>query len=314
MPRSRDGRVGQRGERGDGRGQLADVVQVGVDAVQLARCRSTVSPSRSSVDVGAHRSSRSRSSVAGLGRVLRPVRARATRPPVTSGGGQERARRWTGRARPGRRPRCTGPGSTRHTRPASASSTVDADAAQHLRRSSRCAAATATGAPVVLRRHALVEPGAGEQQRGHELAGRRTRRSATLAAAHGARAAHGERQPAPPPSSSTATPRPRRAVAARSPSDGAGRRVAVEARRPAAERGDRRHEAHDGAGEPAVDRCRPPQPSGCHQPVGPERPRARHLLDPRAERGQGAGHQRGVARMQGPRSREGPSARAASTR
>ena len=74
MPRSQDGRVGQRGDGGDDRGQLADVVQVDVDARRSRRCPVTVSPSRSRLHVGAHRVEDVAQRVAGLGGALRPAR------------------------------------------------------------------------------------------------------------------------------------------------------------------------------------------------------------------------------------------------
>ena len=59
------GAVGEHGHRGDGRGQLADVVQVDVDAAQLIRPGDR-QPVRVQLDGGAHRGQDAPDGVAGL--------------------------------------------------------------------------------------------------------------------------------------------------------------------------------------------------------------------------------------------------------
>ena len=118
-------------------------------------------------------------------------------------------------------------------------------------------------------------------------------------------AVHGERQPV------AVDPRAERAqrVEHRAHRPLAGARVAVEADGAVGERGGGRHEAHDGAGQPAVDLAAAAEPV-----VSRRRRRARRRRRRDAERAQRVDHQRGVAGGRAPVTVAGPPASAASSR
>ena len=205
MPRSRDGRVGQRGERGQHAGQLADVAQVDVDAADVPRRAGAGQPVVVAADTRAHAASRRRSASPGWvvsagqpahrhpaaghqrrgeeRRGVRQVRLDVDSPP-----------RSGARRRPARRP---GRVSTARRRSRSIRTVI-----------ARCGA-DGTGGP----RGAPRRPwrsGRGQQQTGDELR-RPGRVDRDRAARHRARAAHRERQRVAPPSSISA-PSARRAA------------------------------------------------------------------------------------------------------
>ena len=306
-------RVGQGGQRGHHRGELAGRVQVGVDAVELAGAADgqavavQARPRRPSGRAG-----RAGASPAWVVYCGQP--GTVTRPPVTAAAARKGAAfdrsgsTWTSRRadRAGLDP----PDSpARGRRPPRRRRAAPRPSSRRAARSGSAARRAATVSP-------FVEPGAGQQQRGDELAGRRGV-DPHRAAAHPAGAAHGERQPRRVPPSSI---RRRRGRAAAAQDRGhralAGPRVAVEpdvARRPA---------RPPAAG--SASRCRPARsrPSagprsgaGGDQPVVAERRRARDVVDLHARAPRSAAAISRVSRERsGARSRDGSSASAASTR
>ena len=167
MPRSRRGGVGQGGERGDGRGELAGVVQVEVDAVHRAgpghREHVAVEPRRRA---HAARGSRAAGRPAASCCVGQP--GTRTVPPATS------AAHRNGAA-------LDRSGSTRTSRPAIGPGRDLPDGGPRVvdrarrpraapRRSSRCAAGSAASRPVCRSGQPALEPRGGEQQPGDELA------------------------------------------------------------------------------------------------------------------------------------------------
>src|SRR5690606_1739498 len=79
-------------------------------------------------------------------------------------------------------------------------------------------------------------------------------------------------------------------------------RVAVEGHRAVGERGQRRHEPHDGPGETAVDLGRPAQARGVDEEVGAvgvRTPVRVDVLDADTEGAEGVDHEGRVARVQG---------------
>ena len=279
-------RLGERAQRGDRRRELADVVEVGVDARRSSRCR--------------RRSGRRR-----RGRPLRP-----------SGRGGRAARRrpgWSGAAT-----RARGPG-RRWSAPASGTARRWTGPARSSRRRlgrvraapSRCSRRTSTSTPCS-RRHAtvismwgsegtggpswrtldaLVVRRAGEQQRGDELA-RRGGVDDHLSAARRGRCPTTVNGSVPRPPSSTSTPSARRA--SRTPAIGRVRACGSpsNATLPLREGRHRRDEAHHRAGQAAVDRRRRAASPGVTDQSGPE------VSTARAQRRQSRGHQLGVARPQ----------------
>ena len=191
MPRRCDGDVGQRGERGQHRGQLAGVVQVGVQPADLAGAVH----GQAVLGRGGRRRPSGR---AGRAARRRPGWCSAGQPGLDlaaghQGGGQERRGvgqvrldlTSSGADRARRRPAswCR-PESSTDTPPSRSASTVIA-----------MCGCSARPAPTWCTSQALVEPGAGQQQRGDELGGGRgVDRHA--AAAEPAGAVHGERQAA----------------------------------------------------------------------------------------------------------------------
>ncbi len=145
----------------------------------------------------------------------------------------------------------------------------------------------------VAQREAAGESGGREQQARDELA-RGGRIDRELAPLDGARAVHRERHRAAAvvadvdaEAAQGLDRRPHRSPA--------GLRVAVDADRPEGERRDRREEAHDRAGQAAVDRDPAEQLAGSDRQVGAEVAVARHLGDRDAELLQPLDHERGVA-------------------
>ncbi len=203
-PAQVDGRGGERAQRRDRRGQLADVVQVEVEAVHLAGSahgQAVVGE----LDVGAHQPEDLAERVAGLGGRPRPVAHRDA-----STGHEAAARNGAALDRSGSIATSTartGPGATRH-RSGSASSTSTPRVAElvdgHLdvrQRGHRLA--------VVADVDALVVAGRREQQRRDELAGRRgvDGRPRRRAPSRAPTTVNGR---VPRSSSSISTPRPRR--------------------------------------------------------------------------------------------------------
>ncbi len=279
------GGVGHQAERSDGGGQLADVVQVVVEPVQGARAghgQALVGE----LGAAAHQRDDLAQRVPGLGGGPRPVQdghlPPVTRPAARNGAAFDRSGSTctsTARIADGQDP------------PAVDVGVVDVDAAQpqlldgHVdvrERRDRLA--------LVADVDALVVPGAGEQQRGDELA-RGGGVDGDPATADAAGADDGERQRA------AVLVLDHDAEPAQALQDlvhraEPGVRVAVEDHRAVGQRGDRRHEAHHRAGQAAVDRLASAQPPGRDLPV------RTGGVDADAELGEGGGHQPGVARAQ----------------
>ena len=89
MPRSTDGRVGQRAQGSDDRGELADVVQVGVDALEAA-APADRQPVVAERDLAPHPGQEVSERVSGLGGVVGPVGHPVTVPPVVAASAEER--------------------------------------------------------------------------------------------------------------------------------------------------------------------------------------------------------------------------------
>ena len=285
-PRSRDGRVGERAQRGDRRGQLADLVQVEVDAVQ-GRRPGDGQPVVVERDGRAHQREHLAQRVAGLVVVARPVAHRHRAPGDRRRGEEGRGVGQVGLD--GHVDRADRPGPTRQrsgrsrrpSTPCSRSSRhrhVEVGEGRHRR------ADVAYVDPCVV-------PGAGEQQRGDELASRRRRRSSPRRRGPPG-AADGEGQ-APRPSSSTRRRGHRSASRTWPHRPGARVRVAVErdrVRRPARRPGGRSASpCRRGRSRQSVGPVSRPGVTVQSAPVG---------VDDGAQRGQGGGHQLGVARAQ----------------
>ena len=242
----------------------------------------TVRPSSPRVDLAAHPGQQVAQGVAGLGGLVRPA-GHGRRSHPCRGEGQERARRWTGRARSTVSMAVTGAGGDPPAvRARRRRRRRRGDAA--ARRSSRCAAWTAPACRRAARRRPC------RSARPRAAAPRRTartprRRSTTCppGTRPSPRTTNGR---APRPSSSTVTPRPRSAVSTSPTGRCAHVRVAVEGHRPGGQRRDRRHEPQHRAGESAVDlrvaverpRASPPSRRRRCRP----RPRARTAPTPSA--------------------------------
>ena len=146
---------------------------------------------------------------------------------------------------------------------------------------------------VVVHRDALVEAGAGEQQPGDELRGRR-RVEGDGPAAHRPAAADGERQAAAAvvvDLDPEGAQRPEHRCHGAQP----GVRVAVEAHRSVGQAGHRRDEAHDVAGQPAVDGA---PADAAAAGVTSQSPSSTSLDRTGAQGAQRLRHEQGVARPQ----------------
>jgi hypothetical protein len=148
------------------------------------------------------------------------------------------------------------------------------------------------GRSVVVHRDALVEAGAGQEQPGHELR-RRRGVEGDGPAGHRPAAVDGERQAA---AAVVVDLDPEGAQRAQHRCHGAqpGVRVAVEAHRAIGQTGHCGDEAHDVAGEAAVDGAPAEQPTRRDQPVT-----VVDLIDHGTQGAQGLNHEQGVARAEG---------------
>ena len=275
--------LGERAERCHHRGQLARVVQVDVDAGDAVAGRDgQAAPVEH--DLGPHHVEDVTQEVASLGRVLRPAGH------VDPAAGDERCREELGRVRQVgldldvERIDLTG-----LDPPGVHLAVVDHDPgiAQRLDRHLDVRQAR-HGPTVVVHGDALVEARRRQQQPGDELRGcRGVQRHG--AAGHPAPPVHGERQAAgaavveiDAEGSQRADHRSHR------PLPGVG--VTVEADRPGRESGERGDEAHDVAGEAAVNLATSAHRAGADDPVA-----AGDVLDLGAEHAQRPGHEQRVA-------------------
>ena len=291
--------VGQRGEGGDRRRELAGGVQVEVDAVDRAGAghaqHVAVQPrggAHALEDPGQQARRAAWCAVGQPGHAHGPAgdqrRARGTAP------------RWTGRARRARPAPAIGPGATCQI---SGPGVVDLDAGlpQHLRRSSRCAAGSAaSGRCAAASARCSNRAAASSRPDTNWLDADAS--TSTWPPRDATRAVHRERQ-VPGLVVLLDRARPARAAPrAPDPSAGPGRRSSPSNRTGSVgERGDRRQEAHDGPGEAAVDaRAAAHRPRRDH-PVGAV------LVDPRAQARAARRAMSSVSRdRSAPRRRPGP--------
>ena len=227
MPRQlrhRAGR-GQCGQRRDRRGQLADVVQVDVEA---RRSRRRALHLEVRIALAHSRTDHLEDVEDGVGRLHADRGQPVTRtvPPVTTAA----ARNGTAFDRSGSMTQCRGGDRAGRDPPAVGRRVVDRRRRPRAASppSSRCAAPTAPTSPVCTTVSPSRERRAGQQQAGDEL--RRRRRVDLDRAARAPPRCRAPRTAAPSPSMST--PRPRSAVEQRRDRAGPGLLVAVERRRP----------------------------------------------------------------------------------
>ena len=208
-------RVGERGEGGDDRGELADVVQVDVEAASWPR-PADGEPGPVEAHLGAHRVEDVAERVTGLGGVLRPARH-----PHPAAGDQRRGEERRGVGQVGLDLDVEGVDLGRLDPPGVGVAVVDDDAGVAQRLDGHLDVRLARHRPaVVVHGDALVEAGAGEQQRGDELrGGRGVERHRAAGQPPGPSTVNGRR---PRPSSSTGA-RGRAAPRAPAPWGAAGR-------------------------------------------------------------------------------------------
>ena len=307
MPRSRDGTSASAAQRGERPGSARR------PRAGRRRCRSsrpapvTVSPSPSGSTAAPIAGEQLAQRVARPGWWAAGQSGTVTRPPVTSGGGQER--RGVGQVGLDRRRRRRAIGAGRdpphvrgrRRRPSTPRRAQHRD--RHLDVRQRTARRRRRGAPRRPRRSAA--PASSSAQTNWR--GRRGV-DADRAAAHRAAAVHGERQRAAAvvvDLDARARAAPSIDAAASGARARAGRRrthVAV------GECGDRRQEPHDGAGQPAVDAAARAAGRGVDHPVRSGR------VDRGTQRAQPGGHQLGVPGAQGAAQHRGRFRERASTR
>ena len=288
MPRSRDGASASAARAARTRRQLADVAQVDVDARAAGPRRVTVSPPCRSVDVGRPSARAGRAARRRPASCRRASRGTVTRPPVTSAAARNGAALdrsgSTSDSRAamhaGGDPPDVGLG-RRRPRPASRSTSTVISMCG--RDGTGCARRGAPRRPRVRRAPASSSPETNCEEPEASMV--------TGAAGHDPVPLHRERQR---PSSVDVGAEGAQRVEHRGHRALAGVRVAVEGHRAVGERGDRRQEPHDGAGQARVDRRRPRSGPGCTQPVG--RSCVASIVD--AEGAQRAGHQQRVAAAQ----------------